>query len=312
MACCCSAGRTLFGTYCSSPSIRARLVSPADVIRPPIVSEKGSAMLRRSGVVSALLALVFVCGVAAGAQEISRIIDGDTIAVEGIGTVRLIGVDAPETVHPTRPAKPFAHVAKAFVRNLAEGQTARLEYDWQRTDRYNRTLAYVYLPDGTFLNAEIIRQGYGHAYTKYPFKYLDEFRALERAARESERGLWAPAAVSRAALSEGGQAERAESTVYVTRTGKKYHRAGCRHLARSQIPTSLPDAAARYGPCSVCKPPLPGTTAAIAPAVGDSKTTSTRKPDATSGRCQATTKKAAQCKRRAQAGGSFCWQHARG
>ena len=49
--------------------------------------------------------------------------------------------------------------------------------------------AYVYLEDGTFLNAEIVKQGYGHAYTQFPFKYLEEFRGYEREAREAQRGL---------------------------------------------------------------------------------------------------------------------------
>ncbi len=66
----------------------------------------------------------------------------------------------------------------------------RLEFDWQKRDKYGRLLAYVYLPDGTFLNAEIIKQGYGFAYTKYPFKYLEEFRMYEKESRENGRGLW--------------------------------------------------------------------------------------------------------------------------
>jgi len=73
---------------------------------------------------------------------------------------------------------------------MVEGKRVKLEYDWQRKDRYGRTLAYVYLDDGTFLNAEIIKQGYGFAYTKYPFKYLDEFRELQKEARLNKRGLW--------------------------------------------------------------------------------------------------------------------------
>jgi micrococcal nuclease len=60
----------------------------------------------------------------------------------------------------------------------------------KRSDRYGRLLAYVYLHDGTFLNAEIIKQGYGFAYTRYPFNYLDEFRNYEREARENGKGLW--------------------------------------------------------------------------------------------------------------------------
>ena len=73
---------------------------------------------------------------------------------------------------------------------MVEGKRVRLEYDWERRDKYGRTLAYVYLEDGTFLNAEIIRQGYGFAYTRFPFKYMEEFRKLEQDAREGGRGLW--------------------------------------------------------------------------------------------------------------------------
>jgi len=51
-------------------------------------------------------------------------------------------------------------------------------------------LAYVYLEDGTHLNAEIVKQGYGHAYTRFPFRYLEEFRRYEREAREAGKGLW--------------------------------------------------------------------------------------------------------------------------
>ena len=61
----------------------------------------------------------------------------------------------------------------------------RLEYDWQDRDKYGRLLAYVYLMDSTFLNAEIIRQGYGHAYTRFTFKYSDEFRQYEREAHNN-------------------------------------------------------------------------------------------------------------------------------
>ena len=73
---------------------------------------------------------------------------------------------------------------------MVEGKQVRLEYDWQRKDKYGRTLAYVYLEDGTFLNLEIIKQGYGFAYTKYPFKFLEEFRQAEKEARQNKIGLW--------------------------------------------------------------------------------------------------------------------------
>ena len=80
----------------------------------------------------------------------------------------------------------------------------RLEYDRERTDRYGRTLAYVHLEDGTFANAEIVRRGYGHAYTRFPFRYLDRFRRLEREARAAGRGLWNPGAAAAASSGAGG------------------------------------------------------------------------------------------------------------
>lgn len=119
-----------------------------------------------------------------------RVVDGDTIIIENNEKVRLIGVDTPETVHPNKPVGYFGKEASAFTKRMVEGKKVRLEYDWEMKDKYGRTLAYVFLDDGTFLNAEIIKQGYGFAYTKFPFKYLDEFRQYEREARENKKGLW--------------------------------------------------------------------------------------------------------------------------
>lgn len=123
----------------------------------------------------------------------TRVIDGDTIVVTIGGQeekVRLIGVDTPETVHPRKPVEYFGKEASEFTRRMVEGKGIRLEYDWQTRDKYGRLLAYVYIEDGTFLNAEIIKQGYGFAYTRYPFKHLDDFRQYEREAREHNMGLW--------------------------------------------------------------------------------------------------------------------------
>ena len=139
----------------------------------------------------------------AGAQLVERVVDGDTIIVRGVGRVRLIGVDTPETVSPGRPVEFFGREASAFTKRLLEGRPVRLEYDWERTDRYGRTLAYVHLADGTFVNAEIIRRGYGHAYTRFPFRHRDRFRQLEREARTAGRGLWNPRATPAAPRSAG-------------------------------------------------------------------------------------------------------------
>lgn len=124
--------------------------------------------------------------------EVERVIDGDTIEVEEIGKIRLIGLDTPETVDPRKPVEYFGKEASQFLSRLVLHEKVRLEYEQNKLDKYKRTLAYVYMIDGTFVNAEIIKQGYGFAYTKFPFKYLEQFRAYEKEAREDKRGLWAP------------------------------------------------------------------------------------------------------------------------
>ncbi len=126
---------------------------------------------------------------------VTRVVDGDTIIVGAGERIRLIGVDTPETKHPQKPVEYYGKEATAFTRRMVRGKRVRLEFDQTNSqmghkDKYKRTLAYVFLEDGTFLNAEIVKQGYGHAYTRFPFKYLDEFRRYEREAREQRRGLW--------------------------------------------------------------------------------------------------------------------------
>lgn len=123
-------------------------------------------------------------------RTVVRVVDGDTLVLDGGERVRLIGVDTPESVDPRRPVQHFGKEASAFTRRLIEGRRVRLERGWEKRDRHGRTLAYVYRDDGLLLNAEIIRQGYGHALTRFPHPRLEVFRALEREARDGRRGLW--------------------------------------------------------------------------------------------------------------------------
>jgi micrococcal nuclease len=127
-----------------------------------------------------------------------NVADGDTIEVSLNGQterVRLIGVDTPETSHPSRPVECFGREASAFTRELLRGQTVLLEDDptQDNRDRFNRLLRFVWLPDGRLVNYEIIAQGYGFEYTfRTPHRYQAQFKAAERAARQAQIGLWAP------------------------------------------------------------------------------------------------------------------------
>jgi micrococcal nuclease len=110
--------------------------------------------------------------------------------------VRLI--DTPETKHPKKPVERFGKEASDFTRHMVEGKRVRLELDpanaatgHRDNTPQKRTLAYVFLDDGMLLNAEIIKQGYGFALSRYPFTRMEEFRRLEREARDQRRGLWA-------------------------------------------------------------------------------------------------------------------------
>ena len=234
--------------------MRPREVRP--LLRHPLAVRYGIAFL-----------FGLLAATAAPAQLVERVVDGDTIIVEGVGRVRLIGVDTPETVHPNRPVEFFGKEASAFTKRLLEGKRVRLEYDRERQDRYGRTLAYVYLSDGTFVNAEIIRQGYGHAYTRFPFRHMEAFRQFEGEARDHQRGLWGDVVGGRDDASGSDNRSSASapqdvpaglpSTVYVTKTGRKYHLDGCRFLSRSRIPMPTNEAVQRYELCGVCAARLP-------------------------------------------------------
>ena len=107
------------------------------------------------------------------------------------------------------------------------------------------------------MNLEIVRQGYGHAYTQFPFKHLELFRYYGNRARTAGKGLYGVPQARATSLSEESPAVESESEgeVYVTRTGKKYHREVCISLRRSKIAISLAEAKERYSPCGRCNPP---------------------------------------------------------
>lgn len=132
----------------------------------------------------------------AGAATVTRVVDGDTIRVRLQGaeeTVRLLGIDTPETHRPGTPVECFG--AEATVRMTAllpKGTPVRLVRDVEARDRYGRLLAYVYrASDGMFVNLVMAREGYASTLTYPPnVAHADAFVAAVRTARQSQRGLW--------------------------------------------------------------------------------------------------------------------------
>ena len=130
-----------------------------------------------------------------GLYSVVRVADGDTIDVDMNGrieTVRMIGVDTPETHKPDTPVQCYGPEATAYTKQLIGRQKVRLEADPLETnrDRYDRLLRYIYLPDETLIEEKLIAEGYGFAYTFFPFAKSELFEKLEQSAEQAAKGLW--------------------------------------------------------------------------------------------------------------------------
>ncbi|MFC1576599.1 thermonuclease family protein, partial [Candidatus Omnitrophota bacterium] len=118
--------------------------------------------------------------------------------------VRLVGIDTPESRYNEKLARDarrsgkderaivaMGQKATRITQSLCGGKRVRLEFDIEKRDRYGRLLAYVYLPDGRMLNAELLREGYAQVYTFQPnVKYVDMFLSLQSQAQQNNQGLW--------------------------------------------------------------------------------------------------------------------------
>jgi endonuclease YncB( thermonuclease family) len=125
--------------------------------------------------------------------QVTRVVDGDTIHVLVDGMeyrLRYIGIDTPETKHPTLGVEPFGPEATQANSELVEGKTVWLEKDVSETDRYGRLLRYVYVDD-LMVNEELLRRGLAKVATFPPdVKYVDDFLEIQRTAQEAGTGMW--------------------------------------------------------------------------------------------------------------------------
>jgi micrococcal nuclease len=177
---------------------------PCSICKPPrlsgkaLVPEESGKPLYRVNVAEIALSAEAELPRMVPAEVIDHV-DGDTVRVRipnapgtvgAVETIRLIGVDTPETVHPSKPVERFGKEASDFTRKWLLGKSVYLAFDWDLRDRYGRLLAYIYTGEGRCFNALLVQEGYGFAYTRFPFQFMEEFRALEQQARSEKRGLW--------------------------------------------------------------------------------------------------------------------------
>ena len=123
--------------------------------------------------------------------QAAEIKDGDTIVLTDGRKVRYLGIDTPELSSTDARQLEFARLAKNVNAELVQGVKLRLEYDVERYDQYNRVLAYVFLPDGRMVNAELIRRGLARVLLKFPnLRFRDELVKAQREAITNRTGLW--------------------------------------------------------------------------------------------------------------------------
>ncbi|HUK88944.1 MAG TPA: thermonuclease family protein, partial [Blastocatellia bacterium] len=133
-----------------------------------------------------------------GFHKVTDVILADTLQVEGVGPVRMLGIDTPDRKTPEESYGAQGKIAVEYVKQALLGKEVRLEFDpgiappGREDASGGDLLAYVYTRDGALFNAEMVKQGMAFARVTVPFKMLDDFRGFEREAMESMRGVWGP------------------------------------------------------------------------------------------------------------------------
>ncbi len=181
--------------------------------------------------------------------RVVAVFDGDTIMLEGGIKVRYLGIDAPEIAHDDKPADCYGPEAKLYNHRLVYGKTVILKYDREKIDRHGRLLAYVYLPGGKCVNAELIRRGYAFVFRRPEgFKKLIRFLRLQNQAMLEKRGMWGHCRVKR------------EKYYIGNKRSFVFHRPSCKYGRRTGIRNRIifnsREEAFREGfhPCRRCKP----------------------------------------------------------
>lgn len=199
---------------------------------------------------------------------VTEVVDGDTAYMNISGTVekvRFIGVDTPETKHPTVGEEPYGKEASAFTARSLTGRKVYLELDVQERDKYGRLLAYVWLEPPTnnseaevrskMFNAKLLLEGYAQVMTVPPnVKYADMFVKFQQEAREAGKGLWGIPAPA------GGTSTDKEGYYIGNARSKKFHCSDCvwaqKISPENRVYFKTREEAIRQGyeSCKVCEP----------------------------------------------------------
>lgn len=170
--------------------------------------------------------------------KVNRVIDGDTIEIEGGERVRYLGIDTPETADPRKPVQCFGIEASKKNQELVEGKTVRLEKDITDRDKYGRLLRYVWVGD-LFVNLELVKQGFATSYSYPPdVKYQDQFLAAEREAREAGLGLWGNCPIPASPPLKTQETPNGECNIKgnISTSGEKiYHLPDCGSYTKTKI-----------------------------------------------------------------------------
>lgn len=182
-------------------------------------------------------------------DAVVKVFDGDTVLLKDGRRIRYLAINAPEMEHEGRPRELYAIEALTANRKLVMGQELRLEYDKERHDQYGRTLAYVYLPDGAFVNEVLVKEGLATVYATPPnLRYEKPLLTLQQRAIREKKGLWS--------RMEPGN----EPFFLANKASRRFHRPTC-HLGvktrvcnRQKFKDRISAFYSGFSPCKKCNP----------------------------------------------------------
>lgn len=259
--------------------IASRYMTPKETAAPPPVSETRSSIRQAAAEAPT-----------GEFHRVTRLVRADSIEVESVGPVRLLGIETPDGKSPKEIYGLHGQRALSFIEKMLLGQDVRLEFDTgtgRNKDDSGQTLAYVYTRDGTLVNGEMVKQGLAFVLGTEQFRLANDFRGFEREAMQAMRGVWGSSSSSATLAStpsttttpspladdkqrklsplapsafganipalSGSPAIPLEPSVWVSPGDKMYHKSGCEFLNKKKRSVPLSQAKTEgFTACSRC------------------------------------------------------------